>query len=293
MEGFSNYENDQISIGEMAELFNISTRTLRLYHDMGLLIPQHVNNENGYRYYSRNQFQRLEKILQMKAIGLSLKQIKSMMEKRTLSLYEAVLNERIDELNQRIAEDTEARDLLIKQLNSCAQLRNPPVLDRAFIEFIPKRYAFEMNIEPYSFRQHYQETSPWTQAMESARELFKQNDLPLTLLQQSCCTVTQQNLEKRQYICDRALFLADGPMKTGIPQTIVQSGTYACLYRNYIALDGMSEAIGLDLLLQFIEDNHYQIKGYYLGEVVAKTSIFDYQDNTILVKLQIPVNIGE
>ena len=86
MEDFSNYESDQISIGEMAELFNISTRTLRLYHDMGLLIPQHINNENGYRYYSRNQFQRLEKILQMKAIGLSLKQIKSMMEKRAFPL---------------------------------------------------------------------------------------------------------------------------------------------------------------------------------------------------------------
>ena len=41
---------DLISIGDMAEIFNVSPRTLRLYHDMGQLVPQYVNDNNGYRY---------------------------------------------------------------------------------------------------------------------------------------------------------------------------------------------------------------------------------------------------
>ncbi len=59
------------------------------------------------------------------------------------------------------------------------------------------------------------------------------------------------------------------------------------------ALDSRYEAIGLEKLLQFIDDNHYQIVGPYLGEVVAQMPIFDYRNNNILVKLQIPVKISE
>ena len=293
MEDYYEAGSDQISIGEMAELFHISPRTLRLYHDMGLLVPQYVNGANGYRYYSRQQFQRLEKILQMKSVGLSLKQIRSMLESRNLSVFEALLSERIDQLNERIAEDSAARDLLLKQLNSCAHLRNPPVLDSAFIEFIPKRFALAFDIAPYDLKQNYQDGSPWERALDRVKGVLLEHQLPLSLLQQACCTVTQQALQEGAYLCSGALLLTDGRLQANLPQTVVQAGTYACLYRNYIALDGRSEAIGLDKLLDFIRESGYQIVGPYLGEVVAKMSIFDYSDNTILVKLQIPVKISE
>lgn len=293
MERYFEGGTERISIGEMAETFKVSQRTLRLYHDMDLLAPQYVDEKTGYRYYSRSQFPRLERILQMKNIGLSLKQIKSMLDERNLSVYEALLNERIDELDEKISQDTASRNLLVKQLNSCARLRNPPAQDAAFIEFIPKRFAFRFEIEAYDLHDDYGGTSPWETAMEKVRDILTRNNLPLSLLQQSCCSITQQNLTKRQYVCDRAFLLTDGPVQTSLPQVIIQSGTYACMYRNYTALDGRSESLGLDKLLQFITDNHYQIVGSYLGEVVAKTSIFDYSNNTIMVKLQIPVKISE
>ena len=63
---------------------------------MGLLIPQSVGNSNNYRYYSVSQFQRLEMILQMKSVGLSLKQIKTILDTRNLSVFEALLSEQID-----------------------------------------------------------------------------------------------------------------------------------------------------------------------------------------------------
>jgi len=283
--------NEQISIGEISEIFKVSQRTLRLYHDIGLLVPQYINGKNSYRYYSRSQFPRLEKILQMKDAGLSLKQIKSMLEGRNLSLYEAVLNERIDELDEKIAQDTMSRNQLLKQLNSCARLRNPPTQDVPFIEFIPKRFAFGFDIEAYDLYDDYGGTSPWETAMENVKSILTNNNLPASLLHQSCCSVSQQNLMEGRYICDKAFLITDGPVQATLPQVIIQPSTYACNYRNYTALDGHSESVGLDHLLQFIADNHYQIVGPYLGEVVAKMSVFDYSNNTIMVKLQIPVKI--
>lgn len=286
-------QSDAISIGEMSEIFNISRRTLRLYHDMGLLIPQYVNDANGYRYYSRNQFQRLEKIIQMKSVGLSLKQIKVMLDTKNLSLFEALLSERIDKLNEKIDADIAARDLLIKQLNSCAQLRNPPILDTAFIQFIPKRSALVFDIEPYDLRKDYSDHSPWGEALGIIKAALKDNNLSQSLVNQACCVISPQSLAEGQYMCSSAWVLMDKSVRSNLPQRIVQSGTYACLFRNYVAMDGKSESIGLDQLLDFIHSNHYQIVGPYLGEIAAQMSIFDYSNNSILVKLQIPVKISE
>ncbi|MGN1014968.1 MAG: hypothetical protein ACI4PM_06385, partial [Butyricicoccus sp.] len=122
---------------------------------------------------------------------------------------------------------------------------------------------------------------------------LKDNNLSQSLVNQACCVITPQSLAERQYMCSGAWVLMDKSVPSNIPQRTVQSGTYACLYRNYVAMDGKSESVGLDQLLDFIYSNHYQIVGPYLGEIAAQMSIFDYSNNSILVKLQIPVKISE
>ncbi|MDD6795716.1 MAG: helix-turn-helix domain-containing protein, partial [Clostridiaceae bacterium] len=64
------------SIGEIAKMFNISTQTLRLYDRMDLIKPAHINEDNGYRYYSIEQFIKLDCIKLCKSMGLSLEEIK-------------------------------------------------------------------------------------------------------------------------------------------------------------------------------------------------------------------------
>ena len=293
MSEYYGHSNDQISIGEMAEKFHISPRTLRLYHDMGLLIPQSVGNSNNYRYYSVSQFQRLEMILQMKSVGLSLKQIKTILDTRNLSVFEALLSEQIDKLSEQISTISSTRDTLIKQLNSCAHLRHLPALNAPFIEFIPKRLAFAFDIEPYDLRVPQEGISPWAQALDNIKDTLLEHDMPIFLLNQACCAITREDLMNRRYRCSSALLLTDDSLTAAIPRQVIPSGTYACLYCNYIAMDSRSESEGLDKLLQFIDENHYQIIGPYLGEIAAKMSVFDFNNNTILVKLQIPVRISE
>ena len=44
-----------LSIGKMAEMNQVTVPTLRLYDQLGLLKPRHVDGETGYRYYDINQ----------------------------------------------------------------------------------------------------------------------------------------------------------------------------------------------------------------------------------------------
>ena len=52
-------KKDLFKIGDVAKLFNISVSTLRYYEKLGLVIPEEVDKDTGYRYYSTDQFESL------------------------------------------------------------------------------------------------------------------------------------------------------------------------------------------------------------------------------------------
>ncbi len=62
-------------IGEFAQIARVSARQLRFYDQLGLLQPAHIDAQTGYRYYSVRQLPRLNGILALKELGLSLEQI--------------------------------------------------------------------------------------------------------------------------------------------------------------------------------------------------------------------------
>ncbi|HSH04045.1 MAG TPA: MerR family transcriptional regulator [Anaerolineae bacterium] len=65
-------------IGEFSKIAQVSTRLLRYYDKLGLLQPEHVDGDSGYRYYTAAQLPRLNRILALKELGLSLEQIQRM-----------------------------------------------------------------------------------------------------------------------------------------------------------------------------------------------------------------------
>jgi DNA-binding transcriptional MerR regulator len=62
-------------IGEFAQIAQVSSRQLRFYDQLGLLQPTRTETRTGYRYYSIKQLPRLNSILALKELGLSLEQI--------------------------------------------------------------------------------------------------------------------------------------------------------------------------------------------------------------------------
>lgn len=66
-----------IKIGEFAKLFNVTIKTLRLYDEKGILKPSYIDNYTGYRYYDEENIKTMTKVLILKELGLSLKEIKT------------------------------------------------------------------------------------------------------------------------------------------------------------------------------------------------------------------------
>ncbi len=66
-------------IGEFSLLSRVPVKTLRYYDELGLLKPIQVDAFTGYRYYAAAQLTRLNRILALKDLGLSLQQITSLL----------------------------------------------------------------------------------------------------------------------------------------------------------------------------------------------------------------------
>ena len=62
-------------IGEFSRIARVSCRLLRHYDELGLLKPARVEATTSYRYYSAAQLPRLNRILVLRELGLSLEQI--------------------------------------------------------------------------------------------------------------------------------------------------------------------------------------------------------------------------
>lgn len=61
-----------IRIGDFSKLSRISIRMLRHYNELGLLIPDHIDDFTGYRYYSAAQLTIANRIQVLKGMGFSI-----------------------------------------------------------------------------------------------------------------------------------------------------------------------------------------------------------------------------
>ncbi|MDR0347304.1 MAG: MerR family transcriptional regulator [Coriobacteriales bacterium] len=78
----------RLTISQMARLSRVSRDTLLYYDRIGLLAPEH-RGANGYRYYSGRELLKVNVIRVFQSLGMSLKEIGALLEKRT---PQAVLN---------------------------------------------------------------------------------------------------------------------------------------------------------------------------------------------------------
>lgn len=74
-----------IPIGQFARLLGISTRTLRHYDAIGLFPPALVQTDNGYRYYRPQQIAELQRILQLRRLGVALETIQALRDAHCLA----------------------------------------------------------------------------------------------------------------------------------------------------------------------------------------------------------------
>lgn len=96
-------ENGLYSSGEFAKLCGISKDTLSIYSKKGILVPS-VTKENGYQYYSNEQYMTFSLIKLLKYSGLSISEIREIFESRSGEKILGILKKSQLHLAQKQAE---------------------------------------------------------------------------------------------------------------------------------------------------------------------------------------------
>lgn len=102
-------------VGEVAERTGVSVRTLHHYDEIGLLLPAH-GGKGAERLYSRHDLARLERILALKSLGLSLDEIRESLE-RPGDAPRELLGRKLVELRARVAEEEQ----LVRRLETLVE----------------------------------------------------------------------------------------------------------------------------------------------------------------------------
>ncbi len=98
-------------IGEFSKISRIPVSALRYYSDCGLLPPAAIDPDSGYRYYAASQLPRLNRILALKDLGLSLDEIALFLDEEIsvaelrgmLRLKRAEISQQVTEHQDRLA----------------------------------------------------------------------------------------------------------------------------------------------------------------------------------------------
>jgi DNA-binding transcriptional MerR regulator len=79
-----------VSIGEFSRLSRLSPKALRLYDELGLLVPDHVDAVTGYRWYADTQLDQARMVALLRRIGVPLAQIRGMLALDSVSAAEKI-----------------------------------------------------------------------------------------------------------------------------------------------------------------------------------------------------------
>ncbi|MFJ8578028.1 MerR family transcriptional regulator [Micromonospora sp. NPDC093277] len=95
------------TIGEFAALGRVSVRMLRHYDGIGLLRPAVVDPHTGYRYYRAAQLGRLNRVVALKDLGLTLGQVRTVLDDEVdVAELRGMLRLRQAQLAAQVAADT-------------------------------------------------------------------------------------------------------------------------------------------------------------------------------------------
>ena len=115
------------SIGDMARLFHLSVSSLRHYESRGLITPEYVDRETGYRYYSQRQFEPLNTIRYLRALDMPLDEIEDFLHDRDVDKIEEKLRRQKETVAEKQQELARIERKIDAQLHRLCDARSAPL----------------------------------------------------------------------------------------------------------------------------------------------------------------------
>ncbi len=133
-------EKKYFSIGEVAKLKKVTIKALRYYHEIGLLVPSYIDETNGYRYYSLEQFLQIDIIKLSRSFGVSIKELQKLFSYADMDYLNQFIKEKNKEIQEQINQLKETKSALELISSKIDERKMASKTDKWKMEHFPARY---------------------------------------------------------------------------------------------------------------------------------------------------------
>jgi DNA-binding transcriptional MerR regulator/effector-binding domain-containing protein len=105
-----------LSIGEFSRMTFLSVKTLRHYHDTGLLAPARIDGSSGYRYYDTSQVTTAQVIRRFRDLDLPIERLRTFLDAPDEEARNAVIVDHLDRMSAQLQETQDTVDSLRRML---------------------------------------------------------------------------------------------------------------------------------------------------------------------------------
>lgn len=272
----------KLTIGQMAQMNNVSRQTLRHYDNENLLEPALVDSETGYRYYNIRQSARLDMIQYLKSLGISLQHIKTYIDSQDASCIARLLGEKQEAIDRQILELQWQKKAVQRMVESIQRYESAPPDGAIVLEYIGPRtiYCYETG---ENFYEGGIET--YEQMLRKLKEQMRGHRLPEIYFYNAGTVLRKERLLQREFYSSEVFLLLDQDFNDPDLLMHLPAATYYCIYCN--SFDREREYA--QFLLDFIEREGLQITGDYLCEVLFEPPVSSNAQRDMLMRLQVPV----
>jgi DNA-binding transcriptional MerR regulator len=93
-----------VTIGVFSRMTHLSIKTLRHYHQVGLLAPAEVNPDTSYRYYTTDQVPTAQVIRRFRDLGMPVDEVRAVLEAPDPAARSALITAHLDRLEGQLAQ---------------------------------------------------------------------------------------------------------------------------------------------------------------------------------------------
>src|SRR6056297_2440465 len=135
-------------IGEFSKINRVTVKALRYYEKVGLLKPAHIDESNGYRYYSSEQLPRIHRFIALRQMEFSIQEIVSLLDRHNTK---EIFQDKRDRLLSEIQQRKEQLDLITYYIENSREVieMNYEVVLKALDEVIV--YSKQMKVPNYDY----------------------------------------------------------------------------------------------------------------------------------------------
>ncbi len=264
------------TVGEVSKIFNVSTDTLRFYDKINLIKPWKTG-ENGYRYYSKAQFEIMSTIILLRSIGTPIQKLYQILNNRDASGIEYELLKYIEDIDNKI---NDLQSMKAKASLLCNNIRDTCYDEEVTVRRLPKFWILSKEFG--------------TEDELDIEEIFRTNNVTKRdwiSFANIISTIDQEKLKAGDYHTYKKYgFLSEHPCETDSKYLeIIESRLYVCCNAKVNRIDHSDIDRIYSKMMTFIENNDYIITGDAIERNVL--DLYQRKDNdlTIFFKIYIPI----